>query len=178
MSVQLVIEEVLVFWQKARIPTSKPWYCAQKFTILYEKWLSLFKSRLRRTTTQMDNEAEFCSELDDLFDIAAADALAQMKSEEEKAFLIAQHEKGRVGCLIDVDVKGQEKEQKRQERIEAEERRRKKAEAESATHIQSVQFDFDDDVEGCKMMKMKMKTMSLVNLERSESKKRIFTLPD
>lgn len=144
-NIQLVIAEVLIFWQKAHIPTSKPWYCEQKLYQLYQKWFNLSKSKSRRTAKQIENETEFLDELDDLFDIAAVDALTQIKNDDDKAFLIAQRKKGREGCLVGVDVKGQKKEEKKQERIEAEERRREKAEAERESYLRPVQYDFDDD---------------------------------
>lgn len=146
-SSRLVIDEVIIFWQKARIPTSASWYSAQKIVDLHEKWKTLQKSAHRKSSElQQSREKEFSDKLDDLFDIAAKDAITTMKV-EDREFLIAQRKKGREGCLIGVDVKGQEKEQKRQERIDAEERRRKKAATESASYLQSVPYDFDDFVE-------------------------------
>lgn len=144
----LVIEEVLIFWQKARIPTSAKWYCAQKLTNFFEKWKSLKKSSKRRTETQKANEEKFTDTLDDLFDIAADENSEAMKkvTKEEKEFLISQRKKGREGCLTGVDVEGQAKEDKKQERIEAEERRRKKAEAEKQTYA-TVSYDYGHDAD-------------------------------
>lgn len=146
---RLVIDEVAIFWQKARIPTSSMWYCTQKMIKLYEKWKSLNKSSTRRTETQVNNETEFLNVLDDLFDIAAVDALTQIKNEEDKAFLITQREKGRRGCLIGIDRKERKREEKRQERIDAEEKRKEVAEAEKLK-CAKVHYDYatdDDDVD-------------------------------
>ena len=44
-------------------------------------------------------------DLDNLFDIAYADAVARMKIEEDKMFLHRQRETGRPGCLARVDKK-------------------------------------------------------------------------
>lgn len=130
-SARLVVDEVLVFWEKARIPVSATWYCAQKLEKLYERWKAIKKNSSRRNTLQTDKENEFVDILDDLFDVAASDALTVMKNNDDREFLLAQRKKGRDGCLIGVDQIGQNKEHKKQERIEAEEKRRKKAEAQN-----------------------------------------------
>lgn len=147
-SARLVIDEVIIFWQKARVPTSAPWYCAQKLMKLYEKWNNLRKSSYKKSEIHLKNESEFISTLDDLFDIAATDALTQMKVQEDRNFLIAQRRKGREGCLLGVDQKGQKAEEKRQERIDAEEKRRKKAEDERNIYS-TIHYDFGegDDVD-------------------------------
>lgn len=147
----LVVDEIVVFWQKARIPTSAKWYCITKVTKLYEKWKNLQKSATRRSELQEKRENEFVEMLDDLFDIAAeqnSDAMENI-SNETKEFLIAQRKKGREGCLLGVDVKGQKKEERKQERAEAEEKRRRKAETDKETYAM-VSYDYgsDDDVPG------------------------------
>lgn len=50
--------------------------------------------------------------MDDLFDIAHADALGQMKNEEDKNFLMLQRQKGRPGCMVGVDQKLKHKEER------------------------------------------------------------------
>ena len=45
------------------------------------------KTASRRTDKQQRNENSFASKLDDLFDIAHANALQMIKLEEDKAFL-------------------------------------------------------------------------------------------
>ncbi|XP_055309127.1 centrosomal protein of 290 kDa-like [Sitodiplosis mosellana] len=139
-SSHLVIEEVSVFWQNAQIPTSVPWYCAQKVTKLYEKWEYLQKISTKRSEIQEKREKEFIDNLDDLFDIAADENSDAMKkiTKEAKEFLIAQRKKGREGCLLGVDVKGQKKEERKQERADTEERRRRKAEAEKAIYAKKT----------------------------------------
>lgn len=133
-SARLVIQEVMVYWSKARIPISAQWFCIKKLGSLHSQWESIIKSKHRRNQGQSDAEDSFRQRLDNLFDIAAKDALEQMKDDVDKAFLIAQRKPGREGCLLGFDKKGQEKEESKQQRIDAEERRRKKAEADRMTY--------------------------------------------
>lgn len=99
-----VIETVLEFWHRARIPTRAIQHCQQKLEDLFDEWRALKKNMSRQTETQRKNEAQFCDVLEDLFDIAHADALELVKISEDREFLIAQREKGRRGCMAGVDV--------------------------------------------------------------------------
>jgi hypothetical protein len=62
----------------------------------------------------------FVNKLDDLFDVAHADALNLISIEEDRLFLLAQREKGRRGCMGAVDVKLSTKEQRRKNREQRE----------------------------------------------------------
>lgn len=66
--------------------------------------------------------------LDDLFDIAAADAHQRvtMKNEEDKEFLLKQRQKGRPGSMLGIDTKLSTKEDRSRLRREKEEARRLK----------------------------------------------------
>uniref|UniRef100_A0A2S2QNU3 Uncharacterized protein n=1 Tax=Sipha flava TaxID=143950 RepID=A0A2S2QNU3_9HEMI len=102
-SVRLVIDETLIFWQKARIPTREVRNCVPLLEELYNTWRSLQKNSNWRTNTQINNENEFVQCFDELFDIAHADALDIMTINKDKQFLITQRQKGRSGALIGVD---------------------------------------------------------------------------
>lgn len=115
-SARLVIEEVFIFWEKARIPTSAKWYCVKKVEKMYENYKNLLKSHLKPTELHNQKEEEFISALDDLFDIAASNALTLMKIETDKLFLVSQRKKGREGCLIGLDKKKQRKRRKKAKR--------------------------------------------------------------
>lgn len=115
-SARLVIEEASIFWEKARIPISEKWYCIRKLETLYNTYKDLQRSHTRQSELQTKRENEFIDTLDDLFDIAARNALTSMKNEIDREFLIAQRKKGREGSLIGVDQKESEKEEKRGER--------------------------------------------------------------
>jgi hypothetical protein len=59
-----------------------------------------------------------------LFDIAHANALNLMTIEEDRAFLLAQREKGRPDSLIGIDKKSYMKEINKEKRVQAEFKRR------------------------------------------------------
>lgn len=89
-SARLVISEVVIFWQKARIPFREPQHCIAKLEALYNEWRMLQKHSKRRNETQEQKEHNFKEKLDDLFDIAHANALEIIKIEEDRQFLISQ----------------------------------------------------------------------------------------
>src|SRR5262245_47870784 len=89
--------EVGKFWQKARIPLRHQKNCQTKIEQLFEKWRLIKKNKGRQSTSQKEREEAFVYKLDDLFDIALANALTMMTADEDKDFLLAQREKGRRG---------------------------------------------------------------------------------
>jgi len=124
-SARLVIDETLIFWQKARIPTREIRNCVPQLEELYNTWRSLQKNSSRRTNTQIKNENEFIQCFDDLFDIAHADALDIMTTDIDKQFLINQRQKGRPGALMGVDWISQKREFKHSKKLEESEKKRK-----------------------------------------------------
>ena len=99
-SANLVIIEVEVFWEKARIRTNKLPHSIEKLESLYKEWKNLQKNCKRRTYLREKRERNFLDMLDDLLDIAHADALEMIKIEEDKLFLISQRKKERPGSMI------------------------------------------------------------------------------
>ena len=75
---------------------------------------------------QKKREAKFVDVLDDLFDVAQADALQLIKTDEDREFLIAQREKGKRGCLRSIDMKLTRHEKRRQKREEVVKNRKRK----------------------------------------------------
>jgi hypothetical protein len=124
-STRLVIDETVIFWQKARIPTREVRNCVPQLEKLYNKWKNLQKNSSRRTNTQIKNENEFTLCFDELFDIAHADALDIMTIDLDKQFLLSQRKKGRLGSLVGVDMISQKKEIKRSKNLEESEKKRK-----------------------------------------------------
>jgi len=104
-SSHLVIDECMVFWRKPRIPTQYSSDYATKLKKLYENWRSLDKNKSRKTDTQAKRNKIFVEELDDIFDIAHANALNTIKIEEDKQFLLKQRQKGRPGCMLGIDMR-------------------------------------------------------------------------
>lgn len=122
-SANLVIRECIIFWEKARIPTKAFPNCVKKLVDLYHVWRELQKNCKKTQDTFKNRENCFKINLDNLFDIAHADAFERMKIEEDKVFLRKQREPGRPGSLGGVDRKLAEKEERvRQRRLEEEER--------------------------------------------------------
>lgn len=104
-SAKLTIREVFIFWEKARIPTKQEQNGITKLEKLHAELRTLQKDRKKTSETVKNKFKQFVEKLDDLFDIAQQDALALMKSEEDKAFLVKQRQKGRPGSMIGVDLK-------------------------------------------------------------------------
>lgn len=119
-SAKLVIEEVEIFWEKARIPIREKQHCIKKVERLYEEWKLLQKHATRKSDTHKQKEDEFVSRFNDLFDISHPDALETMTNEENKEFLILQKQKNRPGFIRGVDHQLAEKEQQIKEQAERE----------------------------------------------------------
>lgn len=112
-SAALVIDEIKVFWAKARIPTSRHDNCCRKMIRLYKEWVMLRKgNKTIKTSKQIENEIAFASKLDNLFDVAAGNALTVLKG-DARAFLLSQRQEGRVGSLLRIDQICTEREMKR-----------------------------------------------------------------
>lgn len=75
-------------------------------------------------------EDEFVEHLDDLFDIAHSDALKMITIAEDRAFLLAQREKGRTGSIGAVDMVESDRRQRAKKRKEEEQKRRKRSQEE------------------------------------------------
>ena len=100
---KITIAEIAKFWMKARIPMRDPQHCQKKLEKLFEEWRLLKKNKGRKTPIQKVKEHAFSSKLDNLFDIAHADALNIIKIPEDREFLLAQREDGRRGSMTGVD---------------------------------------------------------------------------
>lgn len=125
-SANLVIRECIIFWEKARIPTRAVPNCVKKLVDLYHVWRELQKNCKKTQDVYKHREEKFQKDLDNLFDIAHAEALQRIKIEEDKIFLQKQREPGRPGCLAGVDKKLAEKEERvRQRKLGEEEKRLK-----------------------------------------------------
>lgn len=112
----LTIDECLVFWKKARIPTQSVVNIIPKLKKLYENWKNLDKNKLRKSATQKNNENEFERTLNNLFDIAHANAMCMIKIKEDREFLYLQRQEGRIGYMAGVDKKLTEIEERRKQR--------------------------------------------------------------
>lgn len=121
----MTVKEIFLFWEKARIPTQYETRCVDKVDKLYESW-RLTTKFTRKSQSQIKKITDYTDSLDDLFDIAASDALEQMKNEEDRRFLELQRKKGRPGCMVGVDIILALQEQRTAERNKKEDERKKK----------------------------------------------------
>lgn len=125
-SANLTIRECIIYWEKARIPTKSLPNCVKKLVTLYQVWRELQKNAKKTQEVFEQRRQEFLSNLNNLFDIAHADALQLIKINEDKIFLQRQREPGRPGHLAGVDKKLSGKEEKTRLRNIEEEKRRAK----------------------------------------------------
>ncbi|GBN54644.1 hypothetical protein AVEN_59407-1 [Araneus ventricosus] len=95
-----------------------------KLANLYQVWRDLQKNAKKLQDVFKRRQQEFVSNLDNLLDIAHADALQLMKIEEDRMFLQRQREPGRPGHLGGVNKKLTDKEERAGLRDVKEENRR------------------------------------------------------
>lgn len=115
-SARIVIKECSIFWEKARIPVMRSTNAENKLVTLYNEWKQLSKNKFKDFDNLKQKRESWKDSLDDLFDMAHADALNLIKIEEDKQFLIQQRLKGRQGCMIGIDVNLKKSEEKREKR--------------------------------------------------------------
>lgn len=102
---------------------------------MYEEWKNYNKKKEHQLSSGIKQKFDdFMDMLDDLFDIAAVDALTTMKNEEDKEFLKSQRQKGRPGSMLGVDMVLSGKEERSKSRKEKEEARKQRHE--QATNVQ------------------------------------------
>lgn len=130
-SANLTIRECIIYWEKARIPTKSLPNCVKKLVALYQVWRNLQKDANKTQDVFEQRRQEFVTNINNLFDIAHADALQLIKINEDKIFLQRQREPGRPGHLAGVDKKLTEKEEKASFRNIQEQKRR-------ATYLASI----------------------------------------
>uniref|UniRef100_A0A034W7V1 Uncharacterized protein n=1 Tax=Bactrocera dorsalis TaxID=27457 RepID=A0A034W7V1_BACDO len=147
-SANLVIREVLIFWEKARLPTKEKHHCTKKLHKLYDVWRFLQKNNKKSVDSYREKEKAFVKNLDNLFDVAHADVMKLVKIEEDRLFLLGQRQQGRVGYLGSVDFnlcQAEEKRQKRQKRRHDEAERRERNIAEQKIQPGEISFSSISD---------------------------------
>ncbi|XP_039315242.1 uncharacterized protein LOC120359881 isoform X1 [Solenopsis invicta] len=143
-SASLVIDECLIFWKKARIPTQDRSDCIKKCKKLYENFKKLGKLKTRASISCRQKEKEFEDSLNNLFDIAHANALDIIKINEDKEFLLMQRKNGRPGCMLGIDMKLTTAELKKAAQEEKELQRRRKQYCEIASTVHDYLSSFTD----------------------------------
>lgn len=92
-SAKLVVQECLIFWKKARIPTQEVHKCVDKLKLEHSRWRKIKKNASRKSDTQKKNEDAYKESIEKLFDIGKANALEIMEDENDKEFLRSQRGK-------------------------------------------------------------------------------------
>lgn len=140
-SAKLAIDAAEIFWHQARIPVREDHKSIEKLIKLYDKWKNIQKTPSRKRSIAQKQVADtFVECLDDLFDIAASDALETIKIQEDREFLEKQRQKGRPGCMIGVDLILYGREKRAQARREREEMLKRKHEEEMARQTGNLPF--------------------------------------
>lgn len=103
-SARLVINQCLIFWERARIPTQESHKAAKKLIGLQTEWKNIVKNRSKCSIFHKNFRDEWKDGLSDLFDIAHQNAMEMINNEEDRQFLIKQRLKGREGCMLGVDA--------------------------------------------------------------------------
>jgi len=104
---------VMTIWDKARIPTRLQKHIINKVEIIFNEWQKLKKNKENKTKRSeglKEKENNWQKTLDELFDIAHADALNIIGIEEDKQFLLLQRKEGRPGKIGNIDRKLAKKE--------------------------------------------------------------------
>ena len=138
----LTIEKIFLFWEKAGIPVKQKRNATRKLEYFFHSWQNLQKHEKRQSITQKAHEEKFKQSLDDLFDVAHANALSMITIEKDKQFLMAQLEKGRQRCMGDIDANLVKKQKKKQVDLFKHRERQQKADEEAeATNLQIILED-------------------------------------
>ncbi|ESO03507.1 hypothetical protein HELRODRAFT_184720 [Helobdella robusta] len=98
-----VIREVLLIWQRARIPTTQEYNAIKKLDDMFKLWQGLKKHSKRNSDAQRRQEQAFVHSRKDLFDIAHANVIELIQIQKDREFLLAQREAGRRGYMSGVD---------------------------------------------------------------------------
>lgn len=115
----ITIDMATVFWHKARIPIRQKCNSVKKLKMLIINYDNIKKSKNRRTSVQINNEAKFTEQFNKLFDIAHENSLEMINLQEDKDFLLDQRS-GRKGQMAGIDHNLTMKEIRTQHRIEKE----------------------------------------------------------
>lgn len=86
-STKRVLDNLLPFWIKSRIPTRIKQNILPKIKHLFNEQTALMKHRLRSNGKGLINQKQYTDKLESLFDISHASAYKLIKNEEDCEFL-------------------------------------------------------------------------------------------
>jgi len=142
-----VIQRVEEFWSCANIPTKHRQDAVKKLEQLFAEWKSLKKNKSRHSKTQQANESEFLTTIEELFDIAHANAMELISNPEDKLFLESQRQKGRSGCMSGVDTVLLLQQKKHKEKEEKMQRRKHRSELEKNVLLEKAVLESSTESE-------------------------------
>lgn len=96
----LVVKEVLIFWEKARLPTKQLHRCIDKVESLYEQWKVLQKNAGK--PFNIEKELNFVADFHNLLDIAHGNILDKI-DDAGKQFLTNQRLPGRLSYINNIE---------------------------------------------------------------------------
>lgn len=128
-SATLVVNEVLIFWQKAHLPTRRPTHCMEQLETLHKTWRSIQKNAGK--AFNREKEEAFATDLNMLFDIAHADIFDKI-DESLKEFLLDQRKPERFGYISNMEPEYEEEQRIQSAREELRSLRQKRMEEEKA----------------------------------------------
>jgi len=143
--------DVMLIWEKARIPVRQKKHVVDKIEGAFREWEKLKKNKenkKKRSEALKGKEDEWKLNLDQLFDIAHADALQMISIQEDKDFLLAQRECGRRGKMSGVDTSLVRREAETQRKQHVLQQRRAREEVQKLSREQLVKLassDSDDE---------------------------------
>lgn len=126
-SAELTVQEVVIFWEKARIKMKREDHCAEKLLKWHKEWSNLKKNANRTTKTEEEKRDKFTGQLNSLFDIAHENAMSYLDSKGQQ-FLANQRNEERIGSIVGENKKQTQKEKRRAVRITKELDRKRKYE--------------------------------------------------
>ena len=119
-----IIKAVCEVWDKVSIPTRSNQHSITKLESIFSEWKGLQKHTNRTTQSHKEKENKFVDSLEDLFDMAHANALTKLNPEDQ-AFLLTERKKVRPGAFGPVDRVYIGKMKWKQKRLHAEVKRQK-----------------------------------------------------
>ncbi|GBN98372.1 hypothetical protein AVEN_2188-1 [Araneus ventricosus] len=101
------IDELIVVWSKAEIPTRLVRHAIGKLEKIHSEWLLLKKNKSSLSEAQRERERKFVRKVHKLFDIAHAIDMTMIKFEEDRKFLIDQRsERNMIMTALDKKLAG------------------------------------------------------------------------
>lgn len=141
------IERVEDFWFRAKLPIKHRQDSIKKLEKLFYEWAGLKKNKSRRSQTQQCNEAQFLATIEELFDIAHANAMGLIEIEEDKLFLESQRKEARPGCMVGVDTVLLQRQKKHNEKKQKFDSRRNRSQRDKDTLFEKAVLESSTDSE-------------------------------